>query len=145
MFRFTTPCFDLPFLGLPPYLKLPCSCPPFFHFISYLCLCFLQETNVSMAMTMAKLPHATFFSLTMSNYFFVTIAIDFLSLIPWLYVIPYTSLHVFTLPPYLDLIPCLYFTPHVFTILHVFPLFFYLCVSSFYYLDLSFHIGHKNP
>jgi hypothetical protein len=88
--------------------------------------------------------------LKVNSYFFVAITTHYFSLIPWLYVTPYTSIPVFTLPPYLDLIPHLYFILYLFyplisTIFHVSPLFSDLCVFSFYSLDLSSLTSHQNP
>jgi hypothetical protein len=148
MFQFATPC-----LGMPPYLKLPCLCLPLFHLISsrfYVCV-FYKKLMLQWQWRWPSCPHATYFSsLRMNSFFFVAITTHYFSFIPWLYVTPYISLLVFTLPPYLlDLTPCLYFIlslfyPLIFTILHVSPLFFDLCVFSLFSLDFSYLASHQN-
>jgi hypothetical protein len=94
------------------------------HFISSLCLCFLQEANASMAMTMAKLPpcHIFFFLESehllicchcYSFFLFHSLALCYsLYLIPYLHLTPlswpyslYLLLYIFTLPT------CFYHTP----------------------------------
>jgi hypothetical protein len=118
MFRFATPCFDSPCLGLPPYLRLPCLCLPLFDFISshlYVWF-FYKKLMLQWQWQWPSYSHATFFFprewttifLLPSLFIFSPLFLGFMLLpIPHSMSSPY--------PPILTLLVftsfCLYFTP----------------------------------
>lgn len=147
MFQFATPC-----LGMPSYLKLPCLCLPLLHFISshfYVCVFYkklmLQGNDDGQVAPMPRifLPWEwVVTSLLPSLLIIFPLFLGFM-LIPILHSLssPY--------PPILTLLLVFtsfffYFTPLIFTILHVSPLFFDLCVFSLFSLDLSYLTSHQN-